>query len=271
MKKILFILFGVFVVIGAFAAGENIPTSKSYVDSKLGEKQDIIPANDGTTQVLTNTGTAGEYGTKGIYDANGAYATQTQNLVDAATMNAGVQNAIDSEFQCIEWANPNDHTSDCLLMDVFGQPGRHTINLLDESFMDWDTYGTNTVYGYTRNDSRILPTENGKTYTLSAKLTQTHNTAGYYYYIAEVFPDGHVGYPTGGQWMWACDSSRNNCQRNQLQVKFTFTTRDNAVYMVYIAGSRNWLNGFSLTEYQMEEGATATPYQPHNLYLPAGN
>jgi hypothetical protein len=86
----------------------------------LAEKQDIIPANDGATQVLTNTGTAGEYGTKGIYDANGAYATQTQNLVDAATMNAGVQNAIDSEFQCIEWANPNDHSSDCLLMDVFG-------------------------------------------------------------------------------------------------------------------------------------------------------
>jgi len=120
MKKFLFILFGVFVIAGAFAAGENIPTSKSYVDSKLGEKQDIIPANDGVTQVLTNTGTAGEYGTKGIYDANGAYATQTQNLIDAATMNAGVQNAIDSEFQCIEWLDPNDHSSDCLLMNIFG-------------------------------------------------------------------------------------------------------------------------------------------------------
>ncbi len=117
MKKFLFILFGVFVVIGAFAAGENIPTSKSYVDSKLGEKQDIIPANDGTTaRVLTNTGTAGEYGTKGIYDANGAYATQTQNLVDAATMNAGVQNAIDSEFQCIEY----DENNECLLMQLGG-------------------------------------------------------------------------------------------------------------------------------------------------------
>ncbi len=118
MKKFLFILFGLFVVMGAFAAGENIPTSKSYVDSKLGEKQDIIPANDGAIQVLTNTGTAGEYGTKGIYDANGAYATQTQNLVDAVTMNTAVQNAIDSEFQCVEY---DDH-GECLLMDVFGTP-----------------------------------------------------------------------------------------------------------------------------------------------------
>ena len=117
MKKFLFILFGVFVVIGAFAAGENIPTSKSYVDSKLGEKQDTIPANDGVTQVLTNTGTAGEYGPKGIYDANGEYAAQTQNLVDAATMNAGVQNAIDSEFQCIEY----DENNECLLMQIGNQ------------------------------------------------------------------------------------------------------------------------------------------------------
>jgi len=42
----------------------------------LGEKQDTISANDGASRVLTNTGTAGEYGTKGIYDANGEYAVQ---------------------------------------------------------------------------------------------------------------------------------------------------------------------------------------------------
>ena len=116
MKKFLFVLMGVFAVAGAFAAGENVPTSKSYVDAAVATKQDIIPANDGAARVLTNTGTAGEYGTKGIYDANGAYATQTQNLVDAATMNAGVQNAINSEFQCIEY----DESGECLLMDVFG-------------------------------------------------------------------------------------------------------------------------------------------------------
>jgi len=122
MKKFLFVLMGVFAFSGAFAAGENVPTSKSYVDAAVAQKQDKISANDGATQVLTNTGTAGEYGTKGIYDANGEYVAQTQNLVDAATMNTAVQNAIGSEFQCIEWLDPNDHTSDCLLMDVFGTP-----------------------------------------------------------------------------------------------------------------------------------------------------
>ncbi len=123
MKKFLFVLMGVFAVAGAFAAGENVPTSKSYVDAAVATKQDKISANDGATRVLTNTGTAGEYGTKGIYDATGAYATQTQNLVDAATMNAGVQNAINSEFQCIEW---DDH-GDCLLFNIFGETGKSVL------------------------------------------------------------------------------------------------------------------------------------------------
>ncbi len=66
MKKFFVFLFS-FVFIGlAFAAGENVPTSKSYVDAEIATKQDKIAANNGAAQVLTNTGTAGEYGTKNI-------------------------------------------------------------------------------------------------------------------------------------------------------------------------------------------------------------
>ncbi len=168
MKKFLFILFGVFAFSGAFAAGENVPTSKSYVDAAVATKQDIIPANDGAARVLTNTGTAGEYGTRGIYDANGEYAAQTQNLVDAATMNAGVQNAINSEFQCIEWLDPNDHSSDCLLMDVFGTP---TQQILPNGFTALEyieSTGTQWI------DTRIIPTLNTGVF-LKAALTK-HRT-----------------------------------------------------------------------------------------------
>ena len=120
MKKLSLFLVIICMPIVTFAAGENVPTSKSYVYSKLGEKQDIIPANDGAPRVLTNTGTTGEYGTKGIYDANGDYSAQQNALVDAQTMNAGVQNAINTEFRCVEWVDPNDHTSECLLLDALG-------------------------------------------------------------------------------------------------------------------------------------------------------
>ena len=115
MRKFLFALVGVFAGAVAFAAGDNIPTSKNYVDNTLALKQDKIAASD-TTMVLTNTGTAGEYGTQGIYDAAGEYAPQAQNLVDAITMNTAVQNAIDSEFQCIEW----DENNECLLFNLGG-------------------------------------------------------------------------------------------------------------------------------------------------------
>jgi len=124
----------------AFCADENIPTSKSYVDAEFAQKQDKIPADDGTPQILMNTGTAGEYGTKGIYDANGEYAVQQNNLVDAATMNAGVQNAIDSEFQCIEWSNPNDHTSDCLLMQIHNQD--INISITDNNLVEQGSIGS---------------------------------------------------------------------------------------------------------------------------------
>ncbi|MBQ6735912.1 MAG: hypothetical protein IJQ90_00280 [Alphaproteobacteria bacterium] len=122
MKKFGIIICGIFMIFSAFAMGENVPTSKNYVDTAVAVKQDKILANDGTAQVLTNTGTAGEVGTKEIYDSTGSYLAQTDALIDAVTMNTAVQNAINSEFQCIEY-NPNDPT-DCWIMDIFGETGQ---------------------------------------------------------------------------------------------------------------------------------------------------
>ena len=121
MRNFIISIIGVFMVFSVFAAGENIPTSKSYVDSALVPKQDIIEGTNDAPQVLTNTGTAGEYGTKDIYDSTASYATQTDALIDAVTMNTAVQNAIDSEFVCVSWVN-DDPNEDCLLMDVRGEP-----------------------------------------------------------------------------------------------------------------------------------------------------
>lgn len=124
MKKFMAFLFFVLFVGGAFAAGENITTSKSYVDAEIAQKQEIIPANSGTTQVITNTGTDGDIGTKDIYNSSNAYAGQSGALIDAQTMNTAVQNAIDSEFECVE----DDGNGNCLLTRVVGadmgiQPG----------------------------------------------------------------------------------------------------------------------------------------------------
>lgn len=124
MKKVFCFLFSFIFILSAFAAGENVPTSKSYVDAEIAQKQNIIPANNGITRVITNTGTDGEIGTKDIYNSSNAYAGQSGALIDAVTMNTAVQNAIDSEFECVEY----DGAGNCLLTRIVGadmgiQPG----------------------------------------------------------------------------------------------------------------------------------------------------
>ena len=116
MKKIIISIIGAMVINAAFAAGENIATSKAFVDAGVAQKQEKIPANNGTAQVLTNTGTPGETGTKDIYDSTGTYSEQTDALVTAGQFNTAVQNAIDNEFTCIQY-NPNDPT-DCWLVQM---------------------------------------------------------------------------------------------------------------------------------------------------------
>ena len=181
MKKLLLFLVITCMPIVTFAAGENIPTSKSYVDSKLGEKQDIIPANDGAARVLTNTGTAGEYGTKGIYDANGDYSAQQNALVDAQTMNAGVQNAINTEFRCVEWVDPNDHTSECLLLDALGYSNLLTnpAAVVNSTF-DPETSILSNTWTTTSTSFNLMITEYEKTayYPLGRTLYSAQKRAG---------------------------------------------------------------------------------------------
>lgn len=126
MKKIFVLFVCAFMSGVAFAAGENVATSKAFVDAAVAQKQDIIPANSGTDQVLTNTGTTGTVGTKDIYSASNEYVNQMDSLVTADTMNAAVQTAIEAEFKCIKWVD-DDPTKDCLLVNIFSAPARSVL------------------------------------------------------------------------------------------------------------------------------------------------
>ena len=95
MKQLLR-LFLSFFIFPAFAV-----TSESYVDAAINTLQNEIPAENANT-VLTNTGSAGEIGTKRIYDSHKNFSSQQNALVTAETFNSAVQNAIDNEFVCIE-------------------------------------------------------------------------------------------------------------------------------------------------------------------------
>ena len=109
--KPLLCLFLSFFIFPAYAV-----TSESYVDSAVNTLQNEIPAINANT-VLTNTGTAGEIGTKKIYDSTQDFSTQTDALITAETFNAAVQNAIDNEYVCVEWLG--EHIpGNCLLYQI---------------------------------------------------------------------------------------------------------------------------------------------------------
>ena len=93
-----------------------IPTVGA-VDTKLENKQDELDFAANT--VLMNTGVAGEPAAKGIYDDTGSYLDQADSLIDAATFNAALQTAINSELSCAQRKDPNDPNSKCLLFNIF--------------------------------------------------------------------------------------------------------------------------------------------------------
>ena len=104
-----------------------IPTVGA-VDAKLENKQDELDFAANT--VLMNTGTAGAPSAKGIYDDTGSYLDQADSLIDAATFNAALQNAINSELSCAQRKDPNDPTSKCLLFNIFSPVATQSPNLL---------------------------------------------------------------------------------------------------------------------------------------------
>ena len=96
-------------------AARNIVTSKSYVDYKVDQKQDKIGGNTAGT-VITNTGTAGVVGTKGVYKTTTAYSSQTDSLIEANHANTAIQNGLNRHVTC---ADPvGGSASECLLWSI---------------------------------------------------------------------------------------------------------------------------------------------------------
>ncbi len=90
-----------FIMFSFVAYADKTITSKKYVDTEVAKKQDKVPAIN-TNTVLTHTDTQGVIETKGIYQETGTYDEQINNLVTVGTVDAGIQNALETEFICEE-------------------------------------------------------------------------------------------------------------------------------------------------------------------------
>ena len=257
MKRFFVFLFSVLLSYGAFAAGENVPTSKSYVDAEIATKQDKIAANNGAAQVLTNTGTAGEIGTKNIYNSSAAYGGQSDALIDAGTMNAAVQNAIDNEFECVD--------NDCTLFNIRGTNIQKSPNLFDISKIS--TGGTGTMIVNNGDGSITVTASSGNSaITTSKKLSvlAPEMVAGNTYTLS---------FDTTGRVQsillhcYGHTSDNTTWGRNTSKV-ITDTLLDCTVFF-YASGASTTA---TISNIQIEEGSTATPYQPYgNVFIPSNN
>ena len=239
MRKIFIFVICIFVGFSAFGAGENIPTSKSYVDSAVAQKQDKIPANNGAEQILMNTGTDGSVGTKDIYDSTGSYIEQTDALVTAEQFNTAVQNAIDSEFECVGW-NPNDST-DCWFVRIRNVVERSVAPSGYTTLEYIESTGTQYI------DTNIMTNAGiGLSTEVSLQLTTT-STAEQAIIGAGPEGRGYEVYFTGGTWIGAYHTSGQSANvRINYAPGVTYTIKTNMTANTItqdVNGEHNVYNG----------------------------
>ena len=150
------------------------------VNKKLAGQQDTL--NFPADTILMNTGMAGAPTTKAIYDDSGSYNAQTDALIDAATFNAAMQNAINSELVCAVRKDPNDPTSPCYLFDIVTP----TTNLIIPDTYTRLEYLESTETQYI--DTGILSTNNigvavKYAFTKLKAFTHIFGTMGPHYYL----------------------------------------------------------------------------------------
>ena len=251
----------------------SLPTVGA-VDTKLDNKQDKLDFAANT--VLMNTGTAGEPAAKGIYDDSGSYAEQADSLIDVATFNAALQNAINSELSCAQRKDPNDPTSKCLLFNIF-TPVAPSPNMFPAPI------------NQTQTQNGVTVTVNGGVYSFSgtatADVTFEFELPTTYTPIASISHDG-----TGVMYLWNTiipessesvnvtwyDSSKQRIDAwtfyllNRRSSSYKTQTGHAIKYVnVFIPNSTN-VNDFSFAPMFVEDGVTTyTHFYPYgNTFLP---
>ena len=235
--------------LGTSTSDNGLPTV-SAVNAGLDDKQDTIPAVN-TNTVVTYTGTPGTLGQKGIYQDTGTYAAQSDNLIDAGTFNAALRTGLNSEFVCSE---NMPGTNDCWLYTIDNETENQSPNLFDISKVPNTTgvvnNGDGSITVTTSSGSSAAPSgrtlaelapelEVGKTYTLSFKTTGRDQ----YIYLRKVASTWHI-------------RTSKTITQDMLDSLVSF----------YASGTNTTA---TISEIQIEEGTTATPYVPYgNVYIP---
>ena len=132
MKKICLIFGGILAIAGNANAVTSTVTSKDYVDTEVGKKQNTIPVSGTNSStpgntVITYTNTAGTIGERGICnDPDEDYCNDgdlvTVNQLDERIERLDLQTITTTNRTCAEWVANAAHTdANCLLWNLVDQ------------------------------------------------------------------------------------------------------------------------------------------------------
>ena len=235
------------------------------VNTKLDTKQDDIAAvNDHTA--VTYTGQPGGIEQKGIYQATGTYAEQSDNLIDAKTFNAALKTGLDNEFKCRE-DNLDPVSGLCWLYTIHNPTEVRSQNLFDISTSRIAQVGVLQADGgysfsnashigiWTPNSKVIFNGEPNTQYTLSAKI-KNDEYAGAAITLGWYYSDGSIsmGTPRGDFTDYKKVKAVSMAGKTVIGFGLYYASRE-TVY---------------LKDIQIELGTSATPYVPYNanIYVP---
>ena len=269
LKKILLALIFVVTAITNVAHAEDdmkTVASKAYVDTKIETKQLKIPAantpgvGEGET-VMTYTATGnGQIGERGLYSDISSYnaSTDADKLITASALNATFTNLPTKDTTKLECANPGT----CDLWTIvdqtaYGSPSKNLFNIATATtiYRNGTVQETKTATGYTLTNSSSLSNFilvnfgtveelEGKTFVMS-----TTNTAAdsYGFLYADADGTNRLGYAAS---KLITVSSENAQGRTNVVLKFFAKSADSSAIFTY-------------NDVQVEEGSTATPYEPY--------
>ena len=175
MKRILIGTVAVMMTVPCFAAdGDNVLTSKPYVDDAVSTRQDKIPAanpsntNLGET-VMTYTGTDGEIGERELFTGGTYDATNDADKLITASALKSAFTLPETQTTKLVCANPGP----CDLWTITNQTAYGRIDLMSIMGMSWATdsasrnpdgsgNGNASTYGVTQNGTWVVDYGNGK-------------------------------------------------------------------------------------------------------------
>ncbi|MCO5469025.1 BppU family phage baseplate upper protein [Enterococcus faecium] len=234
---------------------QKITESETQIDAKVKDTNDkITKANQDVATLNTN-----------IDKANARIDQTNQQIGDLGKLKKMYSNSID--FGGYDYSgNPNLFVNKLESSDF--NKGSHG-SLTDDNWkLHFTSDGTGSINMFTANS--MPPLVSGKTYTISARLRFDEGTTGDINKLKLAYrktPGGSILLEANNKSMTIDDVGKEIIIKGTAKVAYEPTSLER-FYITVIFDNGKITGGFKLSHIKIEEGPTATPYQPNLLDAP---